>query len=163
MRLSASIFPSIVLIVCNGNICRSPYAAAVLRGTSRREGFEMRVESAGFIGPGRPVDRRVELFALKRELDLTQHRSQLLPARELARFQLILAMTRRHRSELIHRFRVPPGRVMLLGDFDPEDPPEREIPDPFGVGDATFKRILAQIDRSIAGFVQSLPSVQSSS
>ncbi len=47
--------PPSILLVCVGNICRSPYAAAVLR--QRLNGFlgkEYQFRSAGFIGPGRP-------------------------------------------------------------------------------------------------------------
>src|SRR2546425_10349935 len=49
-RLAQRGLPASVLFVCHGNICRSPFAAAVLR----RVIHGVRVDSAGFLGPGRP-------------------------------------------------------------------------------------------------------------
>src|SRR5438093_6290426 len=47
--------PARVLVVCNGNIFRSPFAAAVLRRVAGPRGVQ--VESARFLGPGRPATR----------------------------------------------------------------------------------------------------------
>ena len=46
--------PASVLVICNGNIFRSPFAAAVLRRALELRGLgRVRVDSAGFAGPGR--------------------------------------------------------------------------------------------------------------
>jgi hypothetical protein len=50
--------PRTLLVACRGNVCRSPFAAGVLRGELR--GRDMRVESAGFVG----LDRRPPAEAL---------------------------------------------------------------------------------------------------
>ena len=62
--LAARPRPANILVLCNGNIFRSPFAAAVLRRTVGSSGI--RVESAGFIGPGRPSPpgSRVKLLAV---------------------------------------------------------------------------------------------------
>ena len=149
--------PQEILVVCTGNICRSPYAEAVLRSILAEHGMkDIQVESAGFIGPDRPAEPRGLALAGQRGFDLGSHRSRLVSIDDSSRFDLFLVMTRRHRKELVRRFRVDPDRIILLGDFDPDGGPEREIADPFGQEDEVFTRSFDQIDRSIRGLCQTL-------
>ncbi len=144
--------PERILVVCYGNICRSPYAAARLQLQFDQPGLmDIRVDSAGFIGPGRPANSQGAAIALTLGLDLGVHRSKLVNPADLARANLVLVMTRRQREQLLSQFGVEAQRVELLGDFDIEDPPLRDIDDPYGRSDAEFRRVFAQIDRSITG------------
>jgi protein-tyrosine phosphatase len=152
--------PNRILVVCTGNIFRSPYAAELLRTVLERTGSpNIQVESAGFIDPGRPADGLGLSHALLRGIDISQHRSRLVLAEDAVRFDVILAMTRHHRNELIRRFAFPHQRIFLLGDFDGDDPPEREIPDPFGVTADVFQKIFEQIDRSVRGLAEILTTL----
>ena len=144
--------PRHVLVVCYGNICRSPYAAARLRQQFGQTGLiDILVDSAGFIGPGRPPNTQGAAIALTLGLDLGVHRSKLVDPAELARADLVLVMTHRQREQLLTQFGIDAQRVELLGDFDIEDPPRRQIDDPYGRSDDEFRRVFAQIDRSVAG------------
>ncbi|HLG05778.1 MAG TPA: low molecular weight protein-tyrosine-phosphatase [Gemmatimonadales bacterium] len=157
-RLRRAERPKRVLIVCSGNICRSPYAEACFRRTIEQAGIrDLVVESAGFFGPDRPAHERGSGIARRRGIDLSQHRSRLIPATPGEDFDLILAMTRRHRDDLIHRFGLSEDRIALLGDFDVADPPRREIGDPYGQPDQVFEAVFAQIERSIEGWFGCLP------
>src|SRR5712692_6786997 len=69
--------PRLTLVVCHGNICRSPYAAAVLGGLLH-QGRDRDVVSAGFIGPDRPAPPEAVSVARARGVDLSRHRSRLL-------------------------------------------------------------------------------------
>jgi hypothetical protein len=76
-RLARMNRPRRVLVVCYGNVCRSPYLEAVLR----RAMPDIRVESAGFVGPGRPVPPFSLAVSAERGLNLSTFRSrQLVPA-----------------------------------------------------------------------------------
>jgi protein-tyrosine phosphatase len=144
--------PGRVVFVCYGNICRSPYAAAWLRHTLAMSGVaDVEVDSAGFIGPGRPADRQAAAIARERGLDLGAHRSKLVGAADVGRAALCLVMTRAQRDQLLGEFGVQGDCVELLGDFDVEDPPRREIPDPYGKPDEEFRRVFGQIERSVTG------------
>lgn len=144
--------PGRVVFVCYGNICRSPYAAAYLRRRLAEDGLAgVSVDSAGLIGPGRPANQQGTAIALERGLDLSDHRSRLFLASDTGRAELVLVMTRRQREQLIHQFGVRDERIELLGDFDAEDPPFREIADPYGKSDEEFRRVFTQIERSIDG------------
>src|SRR5204863_125055 len=83
--------PRTILVVCHGNICRSPYLAAVLRRALR----DVQIVSAGFVGPGRPVPEHSLAIGQRKGLDLAAHRSQLLTPEQLKRADLVLVMDSR--------------------------------------------------------------------
>lgn len=157
LRLARQEVPRSILFVCTGNICRSPYAEARLRAVLRGTELEaVKIESAGFIGPGRPADPRGSAIALARGVDLSRHQSRLIGPADAARFDLIVAMTRQHRTDLIRRFDLEPDRVVLLGDFTLQDGGPREILDPYGKPDHEFERVFDQIESAIQGLRQTL-------
>lgn len=63
-----------VLVMCHGNINRSPLCAAVLRESLGKDA----VQSAGFVNPGRPAAKKMRDQAAERGYRLLSHRSQLL-------------------------------------------------------------------------------------
>jgi protein-tyrosine phosphatase len=85
-----------VLMVCMGNICRSPTAEGVLRARLKAAGLHDRVEvdSAGTHGyhVGDPPDRRSQNHALQRGYDLSGLRARRVSEADFERFDLILAM-----------------------------------------------------------------------
>jgi len=144
--------PHRVVFICYGNICRSPYAAAWLRHLlAAAGGAGVEVDSAGFIGPGRPADPQAAATARERAIDLSGHQSKLVKVTDVDRADLCLVMTRGQRDQLLEEYGVPGDRVELLGDFDTDDPPRREIPDPYGKSAEEFRRVFSQIERSVAG------------
>lgn len=151
-RVRSRPVPRRVVVVCYGNICRSPYAAEALRRRLAEFGFDqVEVDSVGFIGPGRPAHEQAQSCGARRGADLTRHRSRLFLAED-AGADLLLAMTRDHRDLLVRTYGIA-DRIELLADFDLDDPPAREIADPYGADDVEFNRVFDQIDRSIAGLV----------
>ncbi len=85
--------PASVLVICNGNIFRSPFAAAVLRRALELRGLgRVRVDSAGFAGPGRPTPLDAVAAAARRGVDLTSHSSQLVMADVVRAADLIVVM-----------------------------------------------------------------------
>ena len=143
--------PKVVLFVCHGNICRSPFAAAVLRAEL---GERLRVESAGFVGPGRPTPAVGVAAAAEHGIDLTAHRSRLLTPHVVRSADLVVAMDARQ-ARLCKRY----GRgvrVLVLGDLDPGPVRERQVPDPIG-GDAdTFRACYARIWRCVLTLAEAL-------
>lgn len=133
-----------VLVLCNGNICRSPYAAAVLAA----RGNGLRVDSAGFIGPGRPCPPEAIAVARARGVALESHRSRLLDGNALAAADLVLVMDRaqarrvRRGREAVH--------PILLGDLDPESIDTRTIRDPVECDETVFRQVYDRIDRCVA-------------
>lgn len=138
--------PVRVLMVCTGNICRSPTAEAVLRQQAQAAGLAsaLEVDSAGThdYHVGEAPDRRAQAHALARGLDLSGLRARQLRPADFEDFDWIFAMDAGHLQAL--RRLAPPGhraRLSLLMDCLP-DPASREVPDPYYGDAADFERVL---------------------
>jgi protein-tyrosine phosphatase len=85
-----------ILLVCTGNICRSPMAEAILRRHLAAQGVEARVTSAGTMNWARPPTDEAIAVMNEHGLDIVAHRSRPLSAEILAGADLVLGMTRTH-------------------------------------------------------------------
>ena len=153
--------PASVLFVCNGNIFRSPFAAAVLQRALARKGPRpMQVESAGFIGPGRPISPTAIAAAARRGVDLAGHTSQLVLADLVRAADLVVVMDAPQRRTVCERFGRAPQDVLLLGDFDPAPVTSRAIEDPVEQGPEVCDRVYARIERCVGELANALGDVE---
>ena len=136
--------PKSVLFICLGNICRSPYAAAMAR---RLLPAGVKVESAGFIGPGRPSPAEAVAAAGERGVDLAAHRSQSVTPEILRSTDLVVVMDRAQRDRIASAWPALSGRTVLLGDLDPEPIARRAIPDPVEQPLEAFRACYARVER----------------
>jgi protein-tyrosine phosphatase len=143
-----------VLILCHGNVCRSPYAEVKLRGLLAERGWaDTLVESAGFIGPGRPANDSAQRTATARHVDLTGHRSRLVNPTMAEAASLLIVMTTAQARDANQEFGVAWTRIEILGDLDPASIGERDIPDPYGKPSEVFERVFDRIDRCLEALV----------
>ena len=153
-----------VLMVCMGNICRSPTAEAVMRHRVLRDGLQHRIEvdSAGTHAwhSRNPPDERSIAHAARRGYDLTALRARRIEPEDFERFHLLLAMDE---DNLAHLREACPaerqGRLRLLLDFAPEAP-TRFVPDPYYGGAAGFERVLDLVESACDGLARYLHSLQ---
>ena len=83
-----------VLLVCLGNICRSPLAEAALRREAERLGIELEADSAG-TGDwhvGRPPDPRAVQVAAKHGIDISGLRARQVTSGDFQKFDRIVAL-----------------------------------------------------------------------
>lgn len=150
--------PASILVLCHGNICRSPFAQALLaRELGTGSGAAPEVRSAGFIGPGRAPPAEALATASRRGIDLGAHVSCTVEPAMLRGADLILVMDGRQARALgglVHR-----ERVLMLGDLDPQWPTRRAITDPWGGEPAVFEASYARIERCISTLTAALPTV----
>ncbi len=151
-----------VLMVCLGNICRSPTAEAMLRKKVHEAGLDDRVEvdSAGTAAyhVDSPPDRRAVAHGERRGLRMQHLRGRQVSRADFEAFDLILAMDADNLANL-QRIR-PAGsraRVALLMSYAP-GACSREVPDPYDGGAEGFERVLDLVESAAAGFIASLPS-----
>jgi protein-tyrosine phosphatase len=137
-----------VLVVCVGNICRSPMAEALLQSRIASRG--VLVESAG-IGAlvGHPADPIAVELMKERGLDISPHRARQLAADDGTLFDLILAMEDGHVRAIERLAPESRGRVQLLGRFG-----RFEIPDPYRKPRGEFERALALIERGVDDYAR---------
>src|SRR6059036_3154285 len=121
-----------ILLVCTGNICRSPLAAALLDRALAQRGIDgIEVGSAGTgAWHGAPVSEGAYLVGLERGLDLSSHRARLLTRELVEEADLILTMARHHRARVDELG--GEGRVFVLGEYAGREGSEVEVSDPFG-------------------------------
>ncbi len=140
--------PLRILVVCLGNICRSPAAEGILRVTIDRSGYSDKiiVASAGTASfhTGRPADARMRASASRRGYELIGTARQLVDE-DLRKFDLILAMDRDNLRGIHQIGDVSPGRVRLFSDFLGPDWP-KDVPDPYYGGDAGFEYVLDMLE-----------------
>jgi protein-tyrosine phosphatase len=123
-----------VLMVCTGNICRSPTADGLLRHALQRVGLaeRVRVDSAGThdYHVGDPPDRRSTETARRYGVDLSGLRARQVTVQDFADFDLVLAMDDGHYRQLL-RLCPPPyrDRVKLYLSYAPQF--GRDVPDPY--------------------------------
>lgn len=152
--LRAGSLPRAILVVCHGNICRSPLAAGLLARALGPAG--VLVASAGFVSPGRPVPAEGRIAAARRGVDLSAHRSQLLTPMLAGEARIIIVMDARQRRMVCERFGRAPADVMLLGDLDPDAIATRAIHDPVEQPLAVFEESYARIERCVDAFVSAV-------
>jgi protein-tyrosine phosphatase len=139
--------PGSLLIVCHGNICRSPFAAALLAHALVRE--NVRVESGGFIGPNRPSPVEAVVAAARRGVDLSAHRGKPLTPDSVRGADVIVVMNPTQRRAICDRFGRARRDVLLLGDFDPQPIDTRAIRDPVDQPLEVFEETYARIERCV--------------
>ena len=138
------------LLVCVGNICRSPMAAALLSHRLKRKQLDPPVESAGIAALlGEPVDPLALTLLMERQLDLSAHRARQLTPELVTSFELVLVMDARQQRAVEKMSPAARGRVHRLGRFGNFD-----IPDPYGKPRAAFEHSLALIERGIDDYVR---------
>lgn len=149
----AQLDPQRILVVCHGNICRSPFAAARLRAALESPPTRS-VASAGFIRPGRPCPDPARTAAAERGINLGTHRSAVLTRDAVQKCDLCLVMDAEQRRKLVSEFGASVDRIVLLGDLDPDRSHSRAVEDPEGrpleVFASCYDRITRCVD-SIAG------------
>lgn len=144
--------PRDILVICHGNICRSPYLEAVLRSHLP----DITVTSAGFVGPDRSVPEHSLTVAARRGLDLSGHRSRLLTREMLQRAELVVVMDTRQARHLERQLGYDAGRVIIAGDLDPDPGDTRAIRDPWRQSLEVFVDSFARLDRCAATLTAAL-------
>jgi protein-tyrosine phosphatase len=153
-----------ILMVCTGNICRSPTAEGVLRHKLAQAGLGgiVAVDSAGTQGyhTSEPPDPRAVKAAARRGYDLSQLKARPIRPEDFAVTDWLLAMDRTHLEWLQRRSAAAQVRSGLLMALSSRHLGVDEVPDPYYGGPEGFERVLDLIEDACDGVVMRLRAGQ---
>lgn len=138
-----------VLMVCLGNICRSPLAEGILK--SKVDSNIVFVDSAGTGAwhSGELPDKRSIAVAKKYGIDLTDQRARLFLPEDFDRFDYIYVMDQSNYKNVC---RLAPNDdalnkvQLILNEIEPDK--NLEVPDPYYGGDQGFENVFQMLDKA---------------
>ena len=137
-----------LLVVCEGNVCRSPMASALL---ARALPDSLVVSAGTHALAGRAADPLAVQLMAERGVDIGAHVAASLTPAHVRNAQLILTMTGTQRALLETAYPFSRGKVHRLGEHDRLD-----VVDPYRRGPLIFKLALAQIEQSVLRWLDAI-------
>lgn len=130
-----------ILVICTGNICRSPIAERILRKNLP----ELKIDSAGTGAlVGKPADDSAIAVSRKYMLDLDGHKGTQVTSLLTKNYDLILVMEKQHIEQLSKIAPEARGKTMLLGHWLAG----KEIPDPYRKSEEAFESVYKLINEA---------------
>ena len=139
-----------ILMVCLGNICRSPLAEGIMRKKLNDHNINAEVDSCGFESfhtGDRPDQRGIEV-AQKNGIDISGHRARLFRVADFDEFDHIFVMDQRNYSDVasVARNRRDMDKVAYPGS-------NKAVPDPYFGGRADFRKTWEMLDEATGSII----------
>ena len=146
-----------ILMVCLGNICRSPLAKGIL--WSKGKHLNLEVDSAGTAAYhiGKQPDIRSIEIANKYAVDLNQQRARQFSRADFDKFDIIYAMDTNNYAHLISLASSETERNkirMILNEINPNS--YQSVPDPYYGGDNGFQDVYNMLDKACDKIIQDI-------
>ncbi len=148
-----------VLMVCLGNICRSPMAEGILRVRAAQRGHVVQTDSAGTSDNhvGERPDPRAQAAMRRQGMDISDLRGRQFRSADLAAYDHIFVMDRSNLDNVLALAREPGQRskVRLMMDVLPSRS-RIDVPYPYFGGDDGFDAVFHQLDAAINHFLDGI-------
>jgi protein-tyrosine phosphatase len=145
-----------VLMVCLGNICRSPLAEGILRHKITAAGLPWEVDSAGTGDwhSGSPPDQRSIEVAQMRGVDISAQRARVIKKEDLDIFDHILVMDMNNYRNVLQMSQRTEHRNKVKLIMDYEAPGQSiKVPDPYHENLEAFRQVYDMLDRACDAFI----------
>jgi protein-tyrosine phosphatase len=146
-----------ILMVCLGNICRSPLAEGILQHKAQQEGLSWTIDSAGTNGyhVGEEPHRLSQKVALLNGIDISQQRARRFTGADFNRFDKIYAMAEDVMEEMqrIARKDFDATKVdLLMNELYPGK--NMDVPDPWYGTEPGYHEVFAMVDKACDKIVE---------
>ncbi len=136
-----------VLMVCLGNICRSPLAEGILKSKSFLKGLEVESAGTGDYHVGGLPDKRSIAIAKENGIDITDQRAKQFSVSDFDEFDYIYAMDGFNYRSIIRKARNEQDKQKVILILDELFPGEGlDVPDPYSGGVSGFKMVYDMLD-----------------
>ena len=145
-----------VLMVCLGNICRSPIAEGVLHHKAQQQGLDFEVDSAGTAAyhVGENPDSRMQDTALSHGIDISRQTARQFIYSDFDEFDVIYAMDDSNYYDIIRQADNDEQRAkvkLLLNEYKPGS--DMAVPDPWFGGAEGFETVFQLVDAACDNIV----------
>ncbi len=121
-----------ILMVCLGNICRSPLAEGILASKLPKNKFTVDSAGTGSWHIGRKPDERSIVTAKKNKIDISHQKGRQFAIRDFETFDYIYVMDNSNYNDIIHLAKTPEQRnkvQLILNELFPDE--NVDLPDPY--------------------------------
>lgn len=148
-----------VLMVCLGNICRSPIADGLLRKKVMEEGLDVEVDSAGTIGmhAGSAPDSRMIATAKERGTDISFLKARQFTVTDFELFDVIFAMDINNKRDMLSLAKTAEDKQkvhLLLSEITDQE--EANVPDPYYGTSKDFEHVYDLVDKATNTIIQKI-------
>jgi protein-tyrosine phosphatase len=145
-----------VLMVCLGNICRSPLAEGILRKLANDKGLDLTVDSCGTADyhVGESPDSRSTQVASENGIDISSLTGRQFKASDFESFDFILAMDEKNLSDILSKSKYAENstKAKLMLSYLPEVA-DKNVFDPYYGSISDFEAVYTQLHRACTNFI----------
>lgn len=146
-----------VLMVCLGNICRSPLAEGILKSKTFLKNIEVDSAGTGNYHVGGLPDKRSIAIAKEKGLDITDQRARQFSVSDFDNFDIIYAMDNSNYRNMLRLARNETDKQkvkLVLNEVFPGE--NLDVPDPYNGGEHGFKMVYEMLDEACDKIVSNL-------
>lgn len=146
-----------VLMVCLGNICRSPMAEGWLSHKSNMQQLDIEVDSAGTANYhiGSQADERMRKYAKKAGVSIDNLRARQFQVSDFDSFDRIFVMDKSNYKNVLALARTNADKEkvsLYLNELYPAQ--DLEVPDPYYDGEQAFNDVIALLEKATDAFIK---------
>jgi protein-tyrosine phosphatase len=146
-----------VLMVCLGNICRSPLAEGILKLKVDSQKYFIDSAGTGSYHLGSPPDNRSVAVARKNNLDISYQRCRQFGVSDFDEFDIIYVMDNSNKRDVLALARDENDKAkvkMILNEIFPNE--NVDVPDPYLGGDQGFEKVYKLLEEGSSIIAQKL-------
>lgn len=151
-----------ILMICLGNICRSPLAEGILDMKIKERGLDWSVDSAGTSGwhIGDPPDERSIETARAHNLDISRQKSRKIRSTDIDEFDMIYVMDDQNLNDVLQYCHTDEERnrvKKIMHELPGSD--QTNVPDPY-YGEYGFELVYEMLDRACDKIIENAETIE---